>query len=141
MRTQANQAAYEGLIAMPIIEDYLYFADVCFAAFGDRVKKWVTFNEPLTSCNEQYGKANFAPGINKGGWGKWHCGHNVLLAHGRAVQLYRAKYKARQGGKIGMALWTEWAEPYTNTPEGGWVLVRCEGTKCSRCHVGRVVIS
>lgn len=32
-------------------------------------------------------------------------------------QVYRGKFKA-QKGKIGMALWSEWSEPYTDAPEG-----------------------
>jgi hypothetical protein len=34
------------------------------------------------------------------------------------VDLYRRKYKPSQRGRIGMALWSEWSEPFTNTPEG-----------------------
>ena len=45
-------------------------------------------------------------------------GHTLLLAHGKAVQLYRAKYQPKQGGKIGMALWSEWSEPFTSKAEG-----------------------
>ena len=31
-------------------EDYVYFADNAFRLFGDRVKHWGTFNEPISSC-------------------------------------------------------------------------------------------
>ena len=66
----------------------------------------------------QYGNGDFAPGIKYGEWGKWHCGHNLLLAHAKAVKIYRDSYKAKNDGKIGMALWSEWSEPWTNS-EGG----------------------
>ena len=32
------------------VEDFENFADVLFANFGDRVKDWMTFNEPWVTC-------------------------------------------------------------------------------------------
>jgi beta-glucosidase/6-phospho-beta-glucosidase/beta-galactosidase len=69
----------------------------------------------------QYGNGDFAPGIKYGDEGKWKCGHNLLLAHAKAVKLFRDRYKAPTKGKIGMALWSEWSEPWSGTP-GGEVL-------------------
>lgn len=35
---------------------------VCFLQFGDRVKNWLTFNEPLTFVNLGYSVGIHAPG-------------------------------------------------------------------------------
>lgn len=102
-----------------------------FNSFGDRVKKWTTFNEPWVICTNQYGNGDFAPGVNYGDSGKWKCGHHLLLAHAAAVKLYRDSYKTKQGGKIGMALWSEWSEPYSDKPEGKSAVVEnLRGTTC-----------
>lgn len=41
-------------------------------------------------------------------WAKYRCGHNILLAHAKTVQLYRQKYKPSQGGRISIALDGKW---------------------------------
>ncbi|GBF92735.1 beta-glucosidase-like [Raphidocelis subcapitata] len=114
---QANQDAYKGFLSRDIVDDYNYFADTCFRLFGDRVKKWITFNEPWVTCNLQWGNGDFAPGNPEGDKGKWTCGHNLLLSHATAVKTYKDNYQKGQGGKIGMALWSEWSEPFRDTPE------------------------
>jgi hypothetical protein len=77
------------------------------------------FNEPWVTCNLQWGNGDFAPGVKEGEAGKWKCGHNLLLSHATAVKTYRDNYQKDQGGKIGMALWSEWSEPFRDTFEGG----------------------
>jgi beta-glucosidase len=49
---QAITDRYGGLLnrtEFPL--DFEYFAKTCFQAFGDRVKHWLTFNEPVTTVN------------------------------------------------------------------------------------------
>ncbi|KAI8476517.1 MAG: glycoside hydrolase superfamily [Monoraphidium minutum] len=110
---QANQDAYKGFMSRQLVDDFVYYAETAYRLFGDRVKNWATFNEPWVICTNQYGNGAFAPGINEGDAGKWKCGENLLLAHAYAVKAYRDKFKKQQGGKIGMALWSEWSEPYS----------------------------
>ena len=43
------------------------------------------------------------------------CIHSVNLAHAYTAQLYRSKYQAAQGGKIGITLSVGWSEPATDT--------------------------
>jgi beta-glucosidase/6-phospho-beta-glucosidase/beta-galactosidase len=37
-----HQTPVQGFLGREVIEDYNYFAEVCFKTFGDRVKKWIT---------------------------------------------------------------------------------------------------
>ena len=76
---------------------YEAYAKVCFEAFGDRVKYWSTFNETDISCTNGYGLAYFPPFHHDFAEG-FLAGHNCVLAHFRAVRLYRAM---NQGGQIG----------------------------------------
>lgn len=76
-------------------EDY---ARVVFQTFGDRVKMWVTFNEPREFCQEGYGGDTSAPMLNVSGIADYMCSHTVLLAHARAYHLYNEEYRTKQRG-------------------------------------------
>jgi beta-glucosidase/6-phospho-beta-glucosidase/beta-galactosidase len=49
------QDSYTGFIGAQIVDDYVNYADVLFSNFGDRVKEWMTFNEPWITCSLQVG--------------------------------------------------------------------------------------
>ncbi|MGA3085863.1 MAG: GH1 family beta-glucosidase [Thermodesulfobacteriota bacterium] len=74
------------------------YAQVCFMAFGDRVKHWLTLNEPWVDIfSPQFilgkpTKKGMATGIKNG--------HHYLLAHAKAVEAFR---KMVPQGKIGIA--------------------------------------
>lgn len=86
-------------------DDYSEFADFCFKEFGDRVKKWVTINEPSIFSTHGYQNGINAPGRCSPPFGNCTAGdstrepyivaHNLLLAHSRAVKIYRSKYQVR----------------------------------------------
>ena len=40
-----------------------YFADLVFKNFGDRIKIWITFNEPQLICDLGYNMNVHAPGV------------------------------------------------------------------------------
>lgn len=109
-----------------IVEDYVRYAKVCFEAFGNRVKNWITMNEPWCISVHGYGRGVFAPGRSSdrsrssdgnSSTEPWIVGHNVILAHAYAVKLYRDEFKDVQGGQIGVTLNGDWAMPYDNSPE------------------------
>ena len=116
--------AYLDLKRFP--EDFVYYADAAFAAFGDRVKNWLTLNEPHTYCILGYAyNGPMAPGhcddrstCPKGNSATepWLCGHSSLLAHARTAELYHTKY-ASQKGRISIALNSDWFVPLTDKPE------------------------
>ena len=64
------------------------YARVCFAAFGDRVKLWSTFNEACVSINGGYMKASFPP-YEASLQGGLKAVVNTAVAHHRAVRAYR----------------------------------------------------
>ncbi|KAG2636140.1 hypothetical protein PVAP13_2NG427000 [Panicum virgatum] len=125
---QVLQDEYGGLLSPRFIEDYTAFAEVCFKNFGDRVKHWVTVNEPNIEPIGGYDIGSQPPrrcsypfGENCTGGNSstepYIAAHHLLLAHVSAVSLYRSKYEPIQGGRIGITLLGWWHEPATNTSQ------------------------
>ncbi|KAJ4836814.1 Beta-glucosidase 42 [Turnera subulata] len=92
------------------------YADACFASFGDRVKHWITINEPQQTSINGYDTGIFAPG-RRSSTEPYLAAHHQILAHATAVSIYRSKYKEKQGGQIGLVVDCEWAEPKSNKVE------------------------
>jgi len=122
----ALESKYGGFLSENIIQDYVDFAEVCFREFGDRVKFWTTFNEPFSYSTQGYSNGAFAPGrcspfisrsCTPGDSGRepYIVTHHILLAHARAVALYRARYQAAQRGQIGITQPSHWFVPNTDT--------------------------
>ena len=103
------------------MKDFTDYADFCFKTFGDRVKMWVTMNEPNVMIMNGYDLGHFAPGRCSSYVGNCSAGnsatepyiatHHLLLAHAATVKLYKDKYQAHQKGQIGITLVTHWYEP------------------------------
>ncbi|CBJ30694.1 Beta-glucosidase, family GH1 [Ectocarpus siliculosus] len=94
------------------VERFLEYAEVCFERFGDRVKSWLTFNEPWCAAVLGYGNGEMAPGCTSSDAVKvYRAGHHMLLGHARAVEIYRKKFRTAQNGVIGVTLNCNWTEP------------------------------
>ncbi|KAF4788169.1 Lactase-phlorizin hydrolase [Turdus rufiventris] len=96
-----------------IIDLFDSFADFCFQTFGDRVKFWITFNEPNIIAWLGYGEGLFPPNVKDPGDAPYKVAHIILKAHARVYHTYDDKYRATQGGIIAPCLFTTWAEPET----------------------------
>ncbi|KAF7544732.1 hypothetical protein G7Z17_g9715 [Cylindrodendrum hubeiense] len=92
--------------------DFENYARVVFKGIP-RCKNWITFNEPWCSSILGYNTGSFAPGrtsdrsksaVGDSSREPWTVGHNLLVAHGRAVKAYRDDFKAENGGEIGIVL-------------------------------------
>jgi beta-glucosidase len=59
---QGLETAYSSFLSPRIVDDFNAYADICFKAFGDRVKVWFTFNEPHTVATLGYNSGVNAPG-------------------------------------------------------------------------------
>ena len=110
----ALQKTYDGWLSPATVEAFLVYADFCFLTFGDRVKNWITLNEPWCSSVLGHGFGTHAPG-RRSETEPWLAGHNLLLAHARTVLLYREKYQREQNGQIGIVNNCDWREPLTDS--------------------------
>ncbi|KAE9621452.1 putative beta-glucosidase [Lupinus albus] len=107
-----------GWLNKNIVDYFAVYADTCFASFGDRVKNWITLNEPLQTSVNGYDSGIFAPGRHENTLVEpYLAAHYQILAHAAAVSVYRSKYKDNQGGQIGLVVDCEWAEPNSDTIE------------------------
>jgi beta-glucosidase len=82
-----------------VVERFADYAATCFTAYGDRVKLWVTQNEPWVVGLLGHRLGLHAPGERDLG-GAVRVMHHLLLGHGRAVQALRA---GGSGGRVGVA--------------------------------------
>ncbi|KAL1775207.1 Lactase-phlorizin hydrolase, partial [Sigmodon hispidus] len=94
-----------------LIELFNSYADFCFRTFGDRVKFWMTFHEPLYLALLGYGSGEFPPNVQDPGWAPYRVSHVVIKAHARVYHTYDEKYRQEQGGVISLNLNTHWVEP------------------------------
>jgi beta-glucosidase len=77
-----------GWPARMIVDAYLEYVDIISRALGDRVQKWITFNEPWVSAFVGYQEGRHAPGV-KNLSAAVAASHHLLLAHGLAVAVIR----------------------------------------------------
>ena len=90
------------------------YTEVIARAFGDRVKDFITFNEPQCFIGLGYGNGNHAPGFKLPLWATVPMSHHVLVAHGLAVKKLR---ELIPGCRVGYAPCGDPRIPYTNSPE------------------------
>ncbi|MBQ3235126.1 MAG: beta-glucosidase [Clostridia bacterium] len=76
------------------------YAKVVAEHFGDRVKTFITFNEPFSFISNGHVYARHAPGLKLGRADTLKVIHNMLLCHGVIVKVLREKVK---GAKIGIS--------------------------------------
>uniref|UniRef100_A0ACD5V6U5 Uncharacterized protein n=1 Tax=Avena sativa TaxID=4498 RepID=A0ACD5V6U5_AVESA len=116
---------YGGWLSPEMQKEFGYFAEVCFKLFGDRIKFWVTMNQPNILVKFAYMDGWFPPGRCSKPFGNcafgnssiepYIAGHNMILSHATAVSIYRNKYQEKQGGYIGISVGARWYEPLRNT--------------------------
>ncbi|XP_066283687.1 cytosolic beta-glucosidase-like [Branchiostoma lanceolatum] len=116
---QTFQDQFGGWVNEAIVDYFNDYARVCYQAFGDRVKHWVTFNEPWSFVVGGYGIAGGAPGIwdaNK--TEQYKAAHNAIRAHARAWHTYDEEFRADQQGSCGIVIGSLWSEPLDpNNPQ------------------------
>nr|XP_020517025.1 cytosolic beta-glucosidase-like [Labrus bergylta] len=89
------------------------YAKFCFQTFGDRVKLWITINEPYVCAKLGHEDGIHAPGLKEPGTTAYLVGHNMLRAHAMAWQSYDSLYRSKQGGQVSLAINSDWVEPFS----------------------------
>ncbi|KAH8653746.1 glycoside hydrolase superfamily [Xylariales sp. PMI_506] len=102
--------------------DFQHYARLCFTRFGDRVKKWVTFNEPYIISIFAHLNGTLAPGHCRAAGTDtrtepWRVGHTIILSHATVVQMYVSEFSPSQKGEISIVLNGHFYEPYDAASE------------------------
>ncbi|WP_077622267.1 glycoside hydrolase family 1 protein [Sediminibacillus massiliensis] len=95
---------YGGWGSKHVVELFVKYAEKVFERYGDRVKHWFTFNEPVVVQTRVYLDAIRWPfEQNTKKWMQWN--YNKGLATAKIVQLFKEKgLKEKNGAKIGVII-------------------------------------
>ncbi|KZM20265.1 Beta-glucosidase [Ascochyta rabiei] len=125
---QALEDRYGGMLNQSkYTPDFLRYARLCFSRFGDRVKHWITYNEPGV-----YTLAGYAAGVHAPSRSSFRdrndegdsstetfiVAHTEIVTHARAARIYREEFKPQQKGVVGITLHGNYSEPWdVNDPK------------------------
>jgi beta-glucosidase len=105
------------------VDHLLELGTVLFRALGDRVRNWITVNEPTIHSVCGYFLGEFPPGRRVDLRGMFHCLHHLLLGHARLCEAWTAmsggagerRTNGAEGaaavGRIGLAHHSLWTAP------------------------------
>ncbi|KAA8520290.1 hypothetical protein F0562_014547 [Nyssa sinensis] len=95
---QVLESDYKGFLNSRIVNDFRDYADLCFRKFGDRVKYWITVNEPWSFSTLGYAHGTFPP--------------NRCSDRSKKDEDEDGVFLDSQKGQIGITLNTDWLEPF-----------------------------
>lgn len=90
----------DGWLSRSTANAFAELASACTRSLGDRVKDWVTINEPWCASILSYTIGEHAPGLHNA-YSGLKAGHHLLLAHGLAVPVIRQECT---DARVGIAL-------------------------------------
>jgi beta-glucosidase len=96
-----------------VVEWFGEYAEMLTSRFGDRVKNWMTLNEPLCSAWLGHLYGDMAPGI-KDLQTALNVSHNLLMSHGLACQVIRSNVSE---ANVGIVINVTPAVPATDSQE------------------------
>lgn len=77
-----------GIFSDSFVDWFANFSRILFREFGDYVKYWFTFNEPILYCR-----------FKESGTLDYICAYNLLKSHGAAYQIYAKEFRLKQKGE------------------------------------------
>eukprot|EP00924_Labyrinthula_sp_SR-Ha-C_P005328 snap_masked-scaffold_1-processed-gene-28.20-mRNA-1 protein AED:0.05 eAED:0.05 QI:0/-1/0/1/-1/1/1/0/1012 len=107
-----------GFLSPEFPTHFAYYSRVVFEAFGDRVKHWITFNEPWIITFLGFNFGVHAPGkTDNPGVDPYIAGHHLLLAHAESYHIYHDEFNSDGEGQLGITLDGVWVHMLRDTPE------------------------
>uniref|UniRef100_A0A3B3VMZ3 Cytosolic beta-glucosidase n=1 Tax=Poecilia latipinna TaxID=48699 RepID=A0A3B3VMZ3_9TELE len=107
---QVLQEKYGGWQNISMVNHFNDFANLCFEKYGDRVKHWITFNNPWSVAVEGYETGEHAPGLKLRGTGAYRAAHHIIKAHAKVWHTYDTQWRGKQK-LVGISLSGDWGEP------------------------------
>ncbi|CAH2240971.1 jg19727 [Pararge aegeria aegeria] len=89
------------------------YARVVFTLYSDRVKTWLTINEPVAVCDYFYNIKPYPPRVLEPVHAPYLCNKYIMLAHATAYRIFEREFKPRCPGRISLANNVLWIEPLT----------------------------
>jgi len=107
----------KGWLCKDTIDHFEKYARFCYQTFGEKVKYWITLNEPAVFSDAGYNYCEMAPGMCGGDELGRKARHNSLLAHSKAYRVYEKEFKSSQKGVCGITLNSGYSQPEDPTNE------------------------
>lgn len=108
-----------GWTSRVVVDAFVNYTEIVSKRLGDRVKHWMTHNEPWCASFLSYYIGEHAPG-HQNLQEAAAASHHLLLSHGRAVPVLRAN---SPGAQVGIVLNPSWNDPATESEadqEAAW---------------------
>jgi beta-glucosidase len=111
------QALYDqgGWQVRSTAQAFAEYTEIMVRRLGDRVKQWITLNEPWVAAVLGHLTGEHAPGERDLG-AAVRTAHHLLLAHGLAIPIIR-QHATRPGTECGITLNLDYVEPAQETEE------------------------
>jgi beta-glucosidase len=100
-----------GFVRRHSVDALAHYARVMFDRLGDRVKHWITINEPLVYATHGYLFGSHAPGQHWRIRRMFAAAHHLLLGHCRLVRLLRERFADARSGIAQHQVWTRPLDP------------------------------
>jgi 6-phospho-beta-glucosidase len=107
---------YGGWESKHVVELFVKYSVKCFELYGDRVKYWTTFNEPVVIVQGQYLHQFHYPKLVDGKKAM-QAAYNLNLASAKTISEFRKNGYDKNGGKIGIVLNLTPAYPRSDSKE------------------------
>ena len=107
---------YHGWDSRRVVDLFVKYASKAFERFGDRIKYWFVFNEPIVVQTRVYLDALRWPYHQDSGmWMQWN--YHKALATAAVMKLFREGGFKREGGKLGTIINVETVYPRSDSAE------------------------